>query len=194
DRGDHLAVDLKTGQVARKHSIVANARIRRRTAEGYVAQSEDFPTPKTRAVTQQSNLLVGDYHYFRRYNSKFVGRVQIKTGAVEYLEFPVQPTANDMKNSRGFVVMGDARSRKNNWGHHASPIPTACGDVLLLPTMDGKVYALDAGAETFDENAILSVNDLGEAGRSWTRASLSVAAGRIYAHTIREIICIGSPK
>jgi hypothetical protein len=42
----------------------------------------------------------------------------------------------------------------------------------------------------FDENAIVAINDLGPVGRSFNRASLSIAGGRLFAHTIRELICI----
>jgi len=42
-----------------------------------------------------------------------------------------------------------------------------------------------------DEDAIVAINDLGPAGQSWTRASVSFSKGRAFAHTIRELICIG---
>lgn len=40
-------------------------------------------------------------------------------------------------------------------------------------------------------NVIAAINDLGPAGQSYTRASLSFANGHAFAHTIRELICIG---
>ena len=97
---------------------------------------------------------------------------------------------NDMKNSRGHVVMGDPRSRGNGWGHHASQVPTVVGDLLYVPTMAGTVYVLDWNANSLDERAIVAINDLGPVGSSWNRASLSFADGRLYAHTIREIVCL----
>ena len=39
-------------------------------------------------------------------------------------------------------------------------------------------------------HAIKAVNDLGPGGETWTLASLSYAGGRLYAHTMKEIICI----
>lgn len=57
--------------------------------------------------------------------------------------------------------------------------------------MNGTVYVIDWNAPKLDEVAILSINDLGPAGKSYTRASLFFDGGRIYAHTIRELICIG---
>jgi hypothetical protein len=98
---------------------------------------------------------------------------------------------NDMKNSRGFVVMGDNRSRGNGWGHHASAVPTRLGDHLFVPTMSGTVYVIDHAADVLNEDAVVAINDLGPIGKSWNRASLSFSDGRIFAHTIREVICIG---
>lgn len=98
---------------------------------------------------------------------------------------------NEMKNSRGYVVMGDARSKGNGWGHQASAIPTAIGDYLFVPVMSGNVYVLKHAAKTLDENALISINDLGPIGKSWTRASISYSNGRLYAHTIGKLICVG---
>ena len=97
---------------------------------------------------------------------------------------------NDMKNSRGFVVMGDARSRHSGWGHHASQVPTVIGNRIFVPVMNGTVYVIDAITDKLDQQAIIAINDLGEVGTSYNRASLSFANGRLFAHTIREIICI----
>jgi len=35
-----------------------------------------------------------------------------------------------------------------------------------------------------------SLNELGPAGEAWNRASLSFSEGRLFAHTIKEVICI----
>ncbi len=87
--------------------------------------------------------------------------------------------------------MGDARSMGNGWGHQASAIPTAIGDYLFVPVMSGNVYVLRHDSETLDENSLVSINDLGPIGQSWTRASISYSKGKLYAHTIGKLICIG---
>ena len=38
---------------------------------------------------------------------------------------------------------------------------------------------------------VVAINDLGPLGTAWTRASLSCAGGRLYAHTIDAVIAIG---
>lgn len=111
-----------------------------------------------------------------------------KTKRISITSWAYKP--NEMKNSRGHVVMGDPRSRGNGWGHHASQVPTVIGDLLYIPTMAGTVYVLRWNADSLDEHAIVAINDLGPVGSSWNRASLSFADGRLYAHTIREIVCL----
>jgi acetyl esterase/lipase len=236
--GDHLWVDTATGKITRRVSFVEDVTVKARIDAKFQTRKETVDIgKKTRAIIQQSNVLVGDYHYFRSYTKPWLGRIHVKTGAVEFLQLPVQivrePEAtdiylwtaedvpkpvkpavadpkpnrkrkpsglpitkwmyrpNDMKNSRGFVVMGDARSKGNGWGHHASAIPTAIGDYLYVPVMTGTVYVIDWKAKALDEKAIVAINDLGRAGESWTRSSISWSNGRLFARTIRELICIG---
>jgi len=59
--------------------------------------------------------------------------------------------------------------------------------------MNGTVYVLQGESAQLDEQSILAINDLGPVGQSFNRASLSLVDGRIYAHTIRQLICIEEP-
>ncbi|MDB4680020.1 MAG: PQQ-binding-like beta-propeller repeat protein [Planctomycetaceae bacterium] len=227
-KDEHLSVDALTGEIVSRVSILNEVPVCRLLDTQRITQTETIPDKKKgRMMTQSSNLLVGPYHYFRSYTHPYLGRANVETGSVEYLELPLQlvrgvdPTdlflwydpsatspngkkapkpvpinlqsiaANDMQNSRGLVVMGDKRSQGNGWGHIAAPSPSVAGDHLYVPVMNGTVYVLKWNAKTFDEAAIVSINDLGPAGQSWTRASFSFSEGRIFAHTIRELICIG---
>lgn len=218
---EHLAVNALTGRIVRRASILEDITVchwnngKRRTS------TETIPNGrKAREVTQTSNLLVGKWHYFRSYTRPWLGRVEVTGGKVEYLELPLQlarsrkesdqlqwyvaPKSkkdkqmkdqtivpNDMKNSRGYVVFGDKRSKQNGWGHIASATPSVAGDNLYVPVMNGTVYVIRWDAEKLTEQAIVAVNDLGPAGQSFNRAGLSFANGHAYAHTIRELICIG---
>ncbi len=172
-------------------------------------------------ITQGSNLLVGNYHYYRSYTSPYLGPVNVDTGAVEHLELPLQLSRvpgdeeqfkwyvaprskdepemrlqafaeNDMINSRGYVVFDDARSKGNGWGHIAAPTMSVAGDYLCIPVMSGTVYVIRHDVNVLNESAIEAVNDLGPVGKSWTRASLSFSNGKVFAHTIRELIAIGN--
>ncbi len=227
-KDEHLSVDALTGKIVLRVSILEDVPVCRYRDGKRIVQTETIrDAKKGRMITQGSNLLVGRYHYFRSYTQPYLGRIDVDTNQVEYLELPLQlarssnqsdryqwydPSAtssngnrkpksipiqyqsiaeNDMKNSRGFVVMGDKRSKGNGWGHVAAPSPSVAGDHLYVPVMNGTVYVLKANAEKWDESAIVSINDLGPAGQSWMRASLSFSEGRIFAHTMRELICIG---
>ena len=88
--------------------------------------------------------------------------------------------------------MGDPRSQGNGWGHHSTAIMTSVGGKLYVPIMNGTVFVLTADAKQLDQKAILAINDLGPAGQSWNRASLSYCDGKLYAHTIKQVFCIGT--
>jgi outer membrane protein assembly factor BamB len=219
--GEHLSVDEMTGEVVKRVFIVGEVSVcRMKDGLRHVLKESLRASKKNRMITQGSNLLAGRHHYFRSYVRPWLGRVDVESGAVEYLELPLQvsrvqgkadefqwfltPTgkkgpamkdqsiaSNDMKNSRGFKVVGDKRSHGNGWGHVASPTPSVAGDHLYVPVMNGTVYVIALNSSKLNEDAIVAINDLGPAGRSWTRASISFANGRAFAHTIRELICIG---
>lgn len=228
---EHLWVDVQTGKIAKRVSITQDVNVCAFENGRYLDRVQSFKGSKSRNIIQQSNLLVGDYHYFRSYTEPYIGRIHANSGTVEYLQVPVQvrtsengsiqrlwtasemttpiptdkknrpfgvgtPTSyvafglNDVKNSRGYVVMGDTRSQANGWGHHAAAIPIATSKYVYMPIMSGMVYVLDAAAETLNQNALVAINDLGPINKTWTRSSLTFANGQIFARTIKELICI----
>ncbi len=204
---EHLWIDAKTGEISRRVDISKDVTVCAWDGEKYVDSPAKI-TGKGRYITQQSDLCVGDYRYFRAYQQTYLGRIHVMTGAVEYLQLPVQLireagqtdkkiwslkeiVPSNMTNNNGFEVMGDKRSRTNTWGHVASPLMTAFGDHLYVTTMNGTIYVIRHAAERLDENAVVAINDLGPAGDTWTRASLTASNGFIYAHTLRSLICIG---
>ena len=225
--GEHLSVDAKTGKIVKRVNFLADVSIRKMLDGKRTSVTESIKKTKSRMITQTSNLLVGKYHYFRSYTMPYLGRVNVETGKVEYLELPLQLkreegqddqfkwysakvsdsgdkkkkkaaavnsqyfVPNELKNSRGFTVFGDKRSKGNGWGHIAAAVPSVAGDHLYVPVMSGTVYVIKWNADTLDENAIAAINDLGPVGQSFTRATLTFANGKIYAHTIKEVICIG---
>jgi outer membrane protein assembly factor BamB len=220
--GEHLSIDALTGQITRRTSILNEVTTRLwNNGKRVTKQIAIQDSKKRRMITQTSNLLVGKWHYFRSYTRPYLGRVNVDNGAVEYLELPLQlarfskgqdqfqwfvePKSkkgtqlkaqaiapNILKNSRGFVVFGDKRSTGNGWGHVAAATPSVAGQNLYVPVMNGTVYVIRWNAEKLDERAIVAINDLGPAGDAYNRASISFANGRAFAHTIRELICIGN--
>ena len=213
---EHLSVDAISGEILHQVSILKNVSVRSWNQGQRSTQIVTIKSASSRNITQTSNLLVDNWNYFRSYKHPWLGRVNVDTNKVEYLELPLQLSRlpgqddqllwfddkkkkmetqtivpNDMKNSRGLVVFGDKRSKGSGWGHIASPTPSVAGNNLYIPVMNGTVFVIDLKAKILDEKAIIGINDLGTAGQCYTRASLSFANGKAYAHTIKELICIG---
>ena len=96
-----------------------------------------------------------------------------------------------MKNADGYQATQDKRNKGNGWGHVSAASPIIVGDRMYIPTMTGTVYVINWNARTLDQNALVSVSDLGPAGATWTLSSLSYSQGRLYARTLKELICLG---
>ena len=100
---------------------------------------------------------------------------------------------NDMKNAGGFRATQDKRNAGSGWGHVSSAPPVVVGDLIYFPTMVGMVYVLKWNAPVLNEDALVSWSDLGPAGETWSLSGLAYADGRLYARTLKELLCIG-PK
>ncbi len=169
-----------------------------------------------------ANIAAYGYHYFftstghRRNDhappglsgpSHCIGRVNIETGKVEYLEVPVTVLrkpgtpeqyvygiAQTTKTTdyKGREVGLEDRSRTDGWqipAFFGSPI--AINGKIYLSTMLGITYVIDGRAKVLDEKALLSVSDLGPSGETWSLNSLSYSDGRLYNRSLKEVVCIG---
>jgi hypothetical protein len=210
-QGKHLVLDTNTGKILREQPLYESARLWKREPE-----KDDWQFVKNAAVragkghpnTNQANLAVGDWHWFLSHNIHYLGRVHIESGEVEYLELPAQLIASDKRrdqdqllwgqgsksnrplNMRGFAV-GDKGHHGTGWGHISAASPVLVGRHLFLPVVTGTVYVIDTSEKQLSPQSLVAVNDLGPGEQTWTLASLSYAEGRLFAHTMREIICIG---
>lgn len=203
---EHLTIDIESGKIIRRTSLVEDVTITRRKDGGYVRTEHSRLEKFKRSLTKNSNVIAGHYHYFRASETFMIGRINLRSGEVEYLEVPVQVVRrpgekdetlwsaalkNDMKNADGFVASQDQRNAGNGWAHVSAASATVIGDKIYLPTMIGMVYVLRWDTERLDEKALLSISDLGPATETWSLASLSYADGRIFARTLKELICLG---
>ncbi len=204
---NHQTVDLSNGKIRDKVSLSEGVQICRQVDGRYITESHQKLAVSKKPITYQTNLLVGNYHYFRSFKGFHIGRVNVTTGKVEYLEVPVQVVhaknsedktlwqkalPNDMRNAQGFLATQDKRNAGSGWGHCSAASPTVIGEYLYMPTMIGMVYVLKWNAPVLDEKALVSISDLGPAGKTWSLSSLSYSDGLIYARTMKELICIGS--
>jgi len=138
-----------------------------------------------------------------------VGRVNVETGKVEYLEVPVgaqrSPNAPEQlvygkditttaMDSKGNDVAEDVpRSHTDGWSSPAFVAsPILLGNKLYFGTTLGITYVIDATAKVLDENAILGIGDLGTLGQTWSLAGPGFADGVLYHHSSKEVVAIGS--
>jgi outer membrane protein assembly factor BamB len=169
------------------------------------------------------NIVANGYHYFlttvahRRNNkppagragpSHCIGRVNVETGKVEYLEVPVtvirKPGEPDQKiygvavrtkteDINGNDVANEDRSRTDGWEIPAFwGSPVELGGKVYFTTMLGITYVVDAGAKVLDEKALLAVNDLGPSGETWSLNAPSFSDGHLYHRSLKELVAIGS--
>ncbi|MCR9202861.1 MAG: alpha/beta hydrolase fold domain-containing protein [Planctomycetaceae bacterium] len=92
-RDEHLWLDADTGAIQRRTSILKDVPVY--DFHGGAPNIRTLPSGGKRNIIQQSNLLVGDYHYFRSYLQPYIGRVHVETGQVEYKHVPIQCRSED---------------------------------------------------------------------------------------------------
>jgi len=165
-----------------------------------------------------ANIVVNGYHYFlvstghrrnrqppkgRAGPAHCVARIHIETGKVEYLELPVAVDDTGKKiygaalrteamNAQNIDVATEDRSRMDGWETPAFwGSPVAINNKVFFSVSLGTTYVLDATAKLLDENSIVSVNDLGPLGKTWSQNSISFDGKRLYHRTAKELIAIG---
>ena len=202
----HQSLSSRTGKKKKESSIFEKVSITKWNGKDYEIKHNQKLKKSKKPITYFTNILIGEYHYFRSFEGFMIGRVNLKNGKVEYLEVPAQvirekgkeeevlwgkTVPNDMKNADGFKATMDKRNAGSGWGHVSSAPPIVVGDLIYFPTMAGMVYVLKWNAEILDEKALVSINDLGRAGETWSLSGLVYADGKIFARTLKEMICIG---
>jgi len=217
----HLTVlNVQSGQVRRKIALNEHVDVRSfdpRTDQWQLQSDTRFPvrprgentTTKAKRreyPTNQTNIVVNGRCLFMSYSGHCLARVDIATGKVEYLQVPVQAlrtpgepdrflwtrhVASDSANSRGMNVAMDKRARGDGWGHVTSASPIAVNNLVFFSTMLGTVYVVDSSSEVFDESALVSVSDLGEAGKTWSLSSPAYSRGRLFHRSLKEVVGIG---
>ncbi|MDO7136144.1 hypothetical protein [Algibacter lectus] len=148
------------------------------------------------------NMAVNDYTFYMVMHKPFIARHNMVTGKNEHLELPHEknadgsfiwktPQTNDGLNAKGQLHSNDTRVLGDGFQRSFLGSPVMINNYIYFTNAVGMVYVIDANAERFDESALVSVNDLGEKGKTWTVNTLSFANGHIYHRTLKEIICIG---
>ena len=210
--GHHVVLDANSGAVLRRQPLYKGStlwKFDQREADWTKQTDVAVNAGKGHPNTNQANLVVGEWHWFLSHNLHYLGRVNVETGTVEYLELPSQlmPSAEDRQhdvrlwtkanpgnkplNANGFSV-GDKGYDGTGWGHISAASPTRVGRYLFFPVVTGTVYVIDAESEQLSPQAIVSINDLGPGGETWSLSSLTFSGSKLYAHTMTEVVCITS--
>jgi len=207
---DHIILDTDTGKVRSRRSLRKGVDLWSRDYKSgtwSLHSDVDLADKKPRLNTYHTNIVVGDWHYFLAHERSAIGRVNLRTEKVEYLEVPIQLAVSAKgareliwnavdaipivpENARGINLRVDKRSAGTGWGHVSAASPILVGPYLYFPVMSGTVYVVDTRAPEFSEKALVAINDLGPAGTTWSLSSLSYSEGRLYARTLKEVICI----
>lgn len=210
-RGNHVVLDSSSGKELRRQPLYEDATVWKydRKRKDWEKQVEAVKAGKGHPNTNQANLVVGQWHWFLSHNVHYLGRVNVETGQVEYLELPSQLMPSDVArdqdvalwgkgnpknqplNASGFAI-GDKGHQGTGWGHISAASPTRVGRYLFLPVVTGTVYVIDLQIDHLTPDAIVSVNDLGPGGKTWTLASMTYANDCLFAHTMKGVLCIGS--
>lgn len=209
-KGHHIVLDAASGKLLREQPLYTGAKVCRfepETGKWNRQTDVSIKAGKGHPNTNQANIVIGDWHWFLSHNFHCLGRVHIETGVVEYLELPAQLMAstesrdkdvrlwgkgnpkNRPLNASGFPV-GDKGHSGIGSGHLSAASPTLVGQHLILPVVTGTVYVIDTTVKELGPDALVAVNDLGPGGETWTLATVTYAKNRLYAHTMKEIICI----
>lgn len=203
-------VDLPKGVMPARYTAIATGI---QASSGPLGGRAKFSGGATNAgLAAQSRRFVLFQCYATAWGKPSIGpaysfcRVNPDTELVEYLEVPTdriqgeageamflwrEPRTSMALNSRGVEVTGDDRSRWGGWDWVFNGTPTRVNERVYFTVSCGVVYVLDGFAAHFDARALLAVNDLGEAGQTWTANSMSYAGGRLYHRTAAALLCIG---
>ena len=202
----HQSLSSISGKMNKETSIFEKVTITKWNGDQYETKYNQTLKKSKKPITYFTNILIGNYHYFRSFDGFMIGRVNMKNGKVEYLEVPGQvirqnekdeellwgkTVPNDMRNAGGFKATKDKRNAGSGWGHVSSAPPIVVGDRIYFPTMVGMVYVLKWNADSLDEGALISISDLGRVGETWSLSGLAYVDGKIFARTLKEMICIG---
>lgn len=225
-------LDIETGKVAGGWSLTSRVDIRRwdATKSVYVTLSDvnvhmtaDWEYQGMMHVVPlwHSNIAANGYVWFLTVTNNdsrwgvhtgpphCLGRVNVQTGKVEYLELPVgvkrTPGAAEQliygkdltttaQDAKGNDIADDApRSYTDGWSSPAFfPPPILLGTQLYFGTTLGITYVIDATATILDDKAILGYGDLGPLGQTWTLAAPSFAGGVLYHHSSKSVVAIGA--
>jgi len=207
---DHLILDPANGNIKATRSLQTPDLVWNfdTDAKRYV-RTTDTQWKLKKPTTYYTNIIVGDYHYYRTFDAAHIARIHLPSGRHEALQVPVQVVhhkdgtttkhwqkslPNDLRTAKGFLATSDKRNGGSGWGHCSAATPIVLGEHLYFPSMVGMVYVLRWNDKELSPDSLVSISDLGPAQKTWCLAGLAHADGKLYARTMKELLCIGPAK
>lgn len=198
---DHLTVDTKTGTLLSQHKLNLVDQYNFDSNSGEYKLTKDVELKKLQNQ-RHCNISDGDFVFYMVRFEPYIARHNVKTGRNEHLEVPREIAEdgqkiwktvqkNDGLNSQGQMHSSDNRTRGDGFQKCFLGSPTMVNNYIFFTNALGIVYVIDANAEKFDQSALVSVNDLGKKGETWSVNSLTYANGKLFHRTMKEVICIG---
>jgi outer membrane protein assembly factor BamB len=213
ERGSLTVLDVQGGKVLKTYSLSESADVRRWSGGRYVLEANVSVKSLGFRVfpAWHSNILLGGYHWFLCFSQTgneygvgpcgpmhCVGRVEVATGKVEYLELPTAPgvfntsVPSGTTNARGIEAASDLRSKRDGWFWNFNAPPQEFQGKLYWTLMNGVTYVLDGRAKALDERALLRVHDLGRLGDTWCLSQPGFDGRFLYYRTLSELLCLES--
>lgn len=184
---DHQVIDAATGKLLRTQSLTDKVDYRLYDpATGKHKLLKDINLKKLVPPISVfpawfTNIVVGEWHYFLCFTdtqSKVgpphcIGRVNVESGKVEYLELPVsvdrranapdrliwgERQMTSTNNSRGIDVASDPRSKRDGWFWCMLGSPTAVEGKIYFTNMLGVIYVIDANASILNPTISIAGN------------------------------------
>lgn len=206
-----LKLESTTGKLINKFPLFDSATIYK--WDTIIGEYKTYPNASFKTIvkkfrktpTNHTTILVGKYYLFLTHRGHCIGRVDTETGKVEYLQVPIQVKRglhkkdslmwtnhipSSIKNSRGIETTAELRAKGDGWGNVTPGCPIAINKFVFFSTMIGMTYVVNSQSEIFDESALISINDLGPAGKTWSLSTLSYANGKIYHRGLKHLVCI----
>ena len=199
-RNHHCTVDANTGKLIAKHetSNAKNYYEYDLDKKGYVLKHDE---PVVNDYAFYSNVLHKDYVFYLTMYEPFLNRLNVKTGLFEKLELPTELSEkggkkiwkekqrNDGLNAQGQKHYKDARILGGGDQRHFHGSIITINNLGYFTSALGITYVIDLEEKDLSK-ALISVNDIGEKGKTWTANSMSYSNGKLFHRTLKELICI----
>ncbi|NQZ57914.1 MAG: serine/threonine protein kinase related protein, partial [Lentisphaeraceae bacterium] len=195
----HSTIDSKTGKLLKNFNLMKVERYSYNEQANDLILEENVTLKKIQSQ-RHCNISVGDKVYFMVRYEAFIGCHNTITGKTSLVEIPTEvdangnfiwktPQTNDGLNSRGQRNGADSRTLGGGTQKCFLGSPTLINDNIYFTNAIGLTYVVDTKSE-LTPASILSVNDLGKRGQTWTVNSLSFANGNIYHRSMKSVVCI----